>query len=94
VAGMGIGSTFLTRAGVTIVTQLGLDMGLLLGGVIVVERVFSWPGLGKLAVDSVAHGDLPVIMGTVLVATLFIVLANIAADVVNALLDPRIRSMS
>jgi peptide/nickel transport system permease protein len=74
-----------------VVTEVGLQMGLLLGGVIVVERVFSWPGLGKLAVDSVANGDVPVIMGTVLLATVVIVLANLLADVVNALFDPRIR---
>jgi peptide/nickel transport system permease protein len=77
-----------------IVAQLGLDMGLLLGGVVVVEQVFHWPGIGRLAVEAVRHGDVPVIMGTVVFATLFIVVANIAADVANARLDPRIRAGS
>jgi peptide/nickel transport system permease protein len=77
-----------------IVAQLGLDMGLLLGGVVVVEQVFHWPGIGRLAVEAVRHGDVPVIMGTVVFATLFIVVANIAADLANARLDPRIRAGS
>jgi peptide/nickel transport system permease protein len=74
-----------------ILTQLGLDLGVFLGGVVVIEQVFTWPGIGKLAVDSIKTVDVPLIMGTVLFGTLFIVLANIAVDVGNALLDPRIR---
>jgi peptide/nickel transport system permease protein len=74
-----------------VVAQLGLDMGILLGGVVVVERVFSWPGIGDLAVEAAMRGDLPVIMGAVLAGAVFIVLANLAADVANALIDPRIR---
>lgn len=74
-----------------ILTQLGLDLGVFLGGVVVVEQVFTWPGIGKLAVDSIKTVDVPLIMGTVLFGTVFIVLANIAVDVGNAFLDPRIR---
>ncbi len=74
-----------------ILTQLGLDLGVFLGGVVVVEQVFTWPGIGKLAVDSIKTVDVPLIMGTVLFGTLFIVVANIAVDVGNAFLDPRIR---
>ena len=74
-----------------IITQVGLDLGFFLGGVVVVEQIFSWPGIGKLAVDSIRTADVPLIMGTVLFATLCIVLANLLVDVANALIDPRIR---
>ena len=74
-----------------ILTQVGLDLGFFLGGVIVVEQIFSWPGIGKLAVESIRTADVPLIMGTVLFATLCIVLANLFVDVLNALVDPRIR---
>ncbi len=74
-----------------ILTQVGLDLGFFLGGVVVVEQIFSWPGIGKLAVDSIRTADVPLIMGTVLFATLCIVLANLLVDVANALVDPRIR---
>ncbi len=74
-----------------ILTQVGLDLGFFLGGVVVVEQIFSWPGIGKLAVDSIRTADVPLIMGTVLFATLCIVIANLAVDVAGALVDPRIR---
>ncbi len=74
-----------------ILTQVGLDLGFFLGGVVVVEQIFSWPGIGKLAVDSIRTADVPLIMGTVLFATLCIVLANLFVDVLNAIIDPRIR---
>jgi peptide/nickel transport system permease protein len=74
-----------------VVTQLGIDLGGLLGGVIVTEEVFGLPGLGQLAWQSVTNQDLPVIIGTVLVASLFIVLANILVDLSYAILDPRVR---
>jgi peptide/nickel transport system permease protein len=74
-----------------VVTQLGVDVGTLLGGVIVTEQVFGLPGLGQLAWQSVTTQDLPVIIGTVLLASLFIVVANILVDLGYALLDPRVR---
>jgi peptide/nickel transport system permease protein len=74
-----------------IITQIGLDMGYFLGGVVVVESVFAWPGIGKLAYDAISHDDINLIMGTVLVGAVFVVLANLLADVAQALLDPRIR---
>ena len=74
-----------------ILTQLGLDLGLLLGGVVVIEKVFSWPGIGGLALDSVTSEDLPMLMGTVLFATLCIVVINLMTDVAIVLLDPRAR---
>jgi len=74
-----------------VLSQIGLDLGFFLGGVVVVERVFSWPGIGKLAVDSIVTADVPLILGTVLFGTLCIVMANLAVDVAQVVLDPRIR---
>jgi peptide/nickel transport system permease protein len=74
-----------------VVTLLGIDLGTLLGGVIVTEQVFGLPGLGQLAWQSVPTQDLPVIIGTVLVASTFIVVANLLVDLSYALLDPRVR---
>lgn len=74
-----------------IVTLFGLDLGALLGGTIVTERIFGLPGLGALAVQSVFSQDLPVIMGTVLVTAFFVVVANIVVDMAYAILDPRVR---
>lgn len=80
------------RAGLTpIVTAAGLDLGLLLGGAIITEVVFSLPGLGRLAVGAVVDADLPIIIGTVLLAAAFIVVANIVVDVLYAVIDPRVR---
>ena len=74
-----------------ILTQIGLDLGFFLGGVVVVEQIFNWPGIGKLAVDSILTADVPLIMGTVLFGTLCIVIANLVVDVVQVVVDPRIR---
>jgi peptide/nickel transport system permease protein len=72
-------------------TQFGIDLGTLLGGVIVTEQVFGLPGLGQLALQSVTNQDLPVIIGTVLLASFFIVVANVIVDLGYAILDPRVR---
>ena len=74
-----------------IVTILGVDIGVLLGGAIITERIFGLPGIGQVAIRSVTIGDLPVVMGTVLFAAIFIVVANIFVDIAYALLDPRVR---
>jgi peptide/nickel transport system permease protein len=74
-----------------ILTQVGLDFAFFLGGIVVVERIFGWPGIGGLAVTAINTLDVPVIMGTVLFGTLCIVLVNLAVDMAHAYLDPRIR---
>jgi peptide/nickel transport system permease protein len=74
-----------------VVTQLGVDVGALLGGAIVTESIFGLPGLGQLAVQSVTTQDLPVIVGVVLIAAAFVVIANIVVDMLYAILDPRVR---
>jgi peptide/nickel transport system permease protein len=73
-----------------ILSQAGLDIGFFLGGVVVIESVFSWPGIGRLAVDAIPSEDLPLLMGTVLFATLVIVASNLAVDIIQARMDPRI----
>jgi len=80
------------RAAITpIVTILGLDIGILLGGAILTERVFNIPGIGLLAFDGIQNADLPVIQGTVLFGAFFIVVANLIVDIAYAFLDPRVR---
>ena len=74
-----------------VVSQLGIDIGALLGGVIVVEQVFSLQGLGQETVLSIQQGDQPVVIGFVILASLFVVAANIIVDMSYALLDPRVR---
>jgi peptide/nickel transport system permease protein len=74
-----------------VVTQFGIDLGGLLGGAIVTENVFGLPGLGQLAVSSILDQNLPVIIGIVILASFFIVIANLAVDFVYAFLDPRVR---
>lgn len=74
-----------------LLTQVGLDVGFLFGGVVVVEQVFSWPGIGRLAVEAITQVDVPMILGTVVFATVMIVVANVLTDVGVALANPRIR---
>ena len=74
-----------------IVTLLGIDVGTLLGGTVVTEKLFGLQGIGQSALNAVAQSDLPVVLGTVLVAALFIVVANILVDITYALLDARVR---
>jgi peptide/nickel transport system permease protein len=80
------------RAAITpIVTVLGLDIGILLGGAILTESVFNIPGVGRLAYDAIQRSDLPVIQGTVLFGAFFIVVANLVVDIAYAFIDPRVR---
>jgi peptide/nickel transport system permease protein len=74
-----------------IMTILGLDIGVLLGGAVLTETVFDIPGIGRLNYDAITHSDFPIVQGTVLLAALFIILANIVVDIVYAYLDPRVR---
>lgn len=77
-----------------LVTQLGIDIGVLLGGVIVIEQVFGLPGVGSLAVTSVAMQDRPVVIAIVLLGGLFVVVSNLVVDMLYALLDSRVRTAS
>jgi peptide/nickel transport system permease protein len=80
------------RSAITpIVTILGLDLGILLGGAILTETVFNIPGIGRLAYDAIQNSDLPIVQGTVLMGAFFIIVLNLVVDVIYAFLDPRVR---
>jgi peptide/nickel transport system permease protein len=80
------------RSAITpLVTVLGLDIGTLLGGALLIEVVFDIPGVGRLNYDAITQADFPIVQGTVLLAALFIVVANIVVDISYAYLDPRVR---
>jgi peptide/nickel transport system permease protein len=74
-----------------ILTILGLDIGILLGSAILVETVFNIPGIGRLNYDAIQHADFPIVQGTVLLASFFVIVANIVVDIAYAYLDPRVR---
>jgi peptide/nickel transport system permease protein len=74
-----------------VVTMLGLDIGILLGGAIVTEKVFGLPGVGATTVQAIIDNDLPLIQGVVLFAAFFVVMFNLAVDIFYAVLDPRVR---
>ena len=80
----------LPNALLPVVTQIGLDMGSLLSGVLIVEVVFGWPGVGNWAWTAVQNLDYPVVLGTVLVSAVAISLCNLAVDLIYPLLDPRV----
>jgi peptide/nickel transport system permease protein len=74
-----------------IVAMIGIDIGLFMSGVVVVESVFGWPGIGQLAWQAIQRIDIPIIMGVTLVAAIFIILGNLLADLISPLIDPRIK---
>lgn len=81
----------LRNALIPVTTVAGLNFGTLLGGAVVVETVFSWPGLGRLAYESVMARDYVVLLGILVLSSLLVILANLLVDLLHALLDPRIR---
>jgi len=81
----------LRNALLPVVSMIGLDFGTFMGGVVIVESVFSWPGIGQLAWQAIQIVDIPVIMGVVLVSAMAILFGNLIADLVYPLLDPKIR---
>ncbi|CAB1059826.1 ABC transporter, permease protein 1 (cluster 5, nickel/peptides/opines) [Olavius sp. associated proteobacterium Delta 1] len=81
----------LKNAMIPIITVVGLQFGLVLGGAVLTETVFAWPGLGRLIYDSILARDYPVIQGTILIFALLYIMVNLAVDLIYALVDPRIR---
>lgn len=81
----------LKNAAVPVVTMMGIQLGLLLGGAVVTETVFSWPGIGRLAVSAIYNRDYAVVQAVVFTGALFFLVVNLAVDLLYALLDPRIR---
>jgi peptide/nickel transport system permease protein len=81
----------LRNAILPVVAMIGLDVGIFMSGVVVVENVFGWPGIGQLMWQAIQSLDIPIIMGVTIVAACFIVLGNLLADIVAPMIDPRIR---
>ncbi|MCX7381690.1 MAG: ABC transporter permease [Alphaproteobacteria bacterium] len=82
----------LRNCAIPLITYIGLQFGGLIGGVVVIERVFNWPGMGSLAFDAVASRDYPVLQAVVTVLATMIVLVNLAIDVLYGFVDPRVRA--
>jgi peptide/nickel transport system permease protein len=76
---------------IPVITLLGLYLPLLFSGTVFIESVFAWPGMGKLIVDGISQRDYPVIMGASLVFANMVVIGNLIADLLYAIVDPRIR---
>ena len=81
----------LRNALIPVITLTGLEFGSLLGGAIVIETVFAWPGLGRLLVDSVGYRDYPVIQAEILLFSLEFVVINLVVDLLYAVVNPEIR---
>ena len=82
----------LPNALLPIIAMIGIDIGQFMGGVVVVEAVFGWPGIGQLAWQAIQQVDIPIIMGVTLVSAFAIVVGNLIADLTAPLIDPRIRA--
>lgn len=81
----------LKNASLPIVTLVGLDLALLMGGALVTERIFAWPGMGRLFLDHVLRFDVPVVMGILIILSVSVIVFQIITDLAYAVLDPRIR---
>ena len=81
----------LPNAVLPIIAMIGIDIGLFMSGIVVIESVFGWPGIGQLAWQAIQRIDIPIIMGVTLVSACAIVIGNLLADLVTPFIDPRIR---
>jgi peptide/nickel transport system permease protein len=81
----------LRNALIPVITYVGMDLAFLMGGAVVTETVFAWPGLGRLAVQALRQKDIPVVLGTVLFTSALIVIANLLTDLSYAAVDPRVK---
>ncbi len=81
----------LKNAMIPVVTMVALQLPFLFGGAVITETIFSWPGMGRMLVGSLFERDFPVIQGTVLIIAIIVMFANLLADIVYAIVDPRIR---
>ena len=81
----------LRNAVIPVVTVVGLQFGALLSGALLVESVFNWPGLGRLAFDSILRRDTPVLLGVLLASSVMVIVANLLTDLMYTVIDPRIR---
>ena len=81
----------LPNAILPVIAMIGIDIGVFMGGIVVVESVFGWPGIGQLAWQAIQRVDIPIIMGVTLVSAMAIVLGNLLADLITPFIDPRIK---
>jgi len=81
----------LRNAAISIITFLGLQFGNLIGGLVIIELVFNWPGMGTLSIEAISQRDYPLLQATVSILAIMIVAVNLAVDLVYGLIDPRIR---
>ncbi len=81
----------LKNALLPVITNIGLEIPFLFSGAIVTETIFSWPGMGRAFIDAVGHYDYPVLMGILLITATIVVVANLAADIAYAVVDPRVK---
>jgi peptide/nickel transport system permease protein len=79
------------NAWLPVVTIIGLEFGFMLSGVVVVEVIFAWPGLGRTVFDAISHRDIPLVQASVVVISLFVIIINLITDLIYAKLDPRIK---
>jgi peptide/nickel transport system permease protein len=79
------------NAMVPMITLAGMQLPSILGGALVTETVFTWPGMGRLFLDSLGYSDYPVVMGLLMVSAILVLLGSLIADLLVALVDPRIR---
>jgi ABC-type dipeptide/oligopeptide/nickel transport system permease component len=81
----------LRNAMIPTVTVIGLQAGYLLGGAVVTETIFAWPGVGRLAVGGISAGDFPIALGTILLLAFSFILINLTVDIIYNYLDPTVR---
>ncbi|GAA1488182.1 ABC transporter permease [Brachybacterium sacelli] len=82
----------LRNASLPVITVLGLELGALLGGAILTEQIFNWPGIGRLTIDAISFRDFPLVQGTVVLFAVTFVVVNLLVDLSYAVIDPRVRS--
>jgi peptide/nickel transport system permease protein len=80
----------LKNAAIPIITVIGLDLGTLVGGAVITETIFAWPGVGRLAIQAIANRDYPVVQAAVFVLATVFVLINFLVDVLYSYVDPRV----
>ena len=80
----------LRNALIPVTTVAGMHLGNLLGGAVVVETLFGWPGMGRLALEAILARDFSVLLGVLLLSSLLVIIANVVIDLLHAWLDPRI----
>lgn len=76
---------------ITVITVIGLSLPSLVGGSVIVEHIFAWPGMGQMAIAAINQRDYPILMGVALIASLMVLMSNLLADIAYAVVDPRIR---